>query len=53
MSPSDSNLRPDILEILAGDALGELDTFERERLAGTLSESDRQNANELGANCAE
>lgn len=47
MSPSDSNLRPDILEILAGDALGDLDTFERERLAGTLSESDRQNANEL------
>jgi len=47
MSQSDSNLRPDILEILAGDALGELDAFERERLAGPLDESDRQNAEEL------
>lgn len=47
MSQSDSYFRPDLIELLAGDALGELDTTEQQRLLQSLSDTDQQNADEL------
>lgn len=47
MIENDSNFRPDIVELLAGDALGDLDLAETQKLAAQLTEGDRHNADEL------
>jgi anti-sigma-K factor RskA len=47
MMETDSNFRPDIIELLAGNALGDLDPIEARKLAEQLAEEDKQNADEL------
>jgi anti-sigma-K factor RskA len=47
MIESDSNFRSDILELIAGDALGELDASERQMLAEQLTDDDKLDADEL------
>ena len=47
MIESDSNFRSDLMELLAGDAMGDLDATERLRLAELMTEDDRLDAEEL------
>lgn len=47
MIESDSNFRSDLLELLAGDAMGDLDATERQQLAELMTEDDKLNAEEL------
>ncbi len=52
MIEPDSNAHTDLTELLAGDALGELDTHELQTLSESTMENDKQNAEELRATVA-
>jgi len=47
MIESDSNFRSELMELLAGDAMGDLDATERQQLAELMTEADKLNAEEL------
>jgi len=47
MIETDSNFRPDIVELLAGNALGDLDPTEARKLAEQLTEDEKQDSDEL------
>ena len=47
MIESDSNFRSDLVELLAGSALGDLDPAEVQKLAEQQTDGDKQNADEL------
>ena len=47
MIESESNFRSDLLELLAGDAMGDLDATEQQRLAQLMTADDRPDAEEL------
>ncbi len=49
MIDPDSSFRSDLTEWLAGDALGDLDAQELQALAESISDDDKQNAEELRA----
>jgi hypothetical protein len=47
MIESNSNSRSELLELLSGDAMGDLDATEQQRLAELMTEDDKRDAEEL------